>query len=359
MARLKSSFPEGVGDTVLPQETKGGAWFGQYHLRGSILVLKDNSTTASGYIAFSTSITAAPTSAVSGTGVYIDYTGVYGLASGTKQFYLLAASGVAYAGAGAVILDSDGVRLLGSVSATPSNKNMFRIRDENDASDVMRLYTYIDTGADPMNRTNLRSLGHSSQYEASLSLEAKTADGAAHAGVATATIDLETATNKISYSTLQHRMGRWCVMAMLNKTGITDNAATDTFKITTTNESGSTDGGAYTCEVFAMVSHLATAANTNTAAIKYRGSFTRIMLGAGTGNNSAVEDAFTGTSIASAGATKDIATVVMSVVETSEYVQTVQFTIDLSGAAVATAEVTLFIRVLFSGFTTPPVISEV
>lgn len=96
---------------IKPQNIKSGTYYGQLQLRGSLLVIKDASTTASGYLAFGTSMTAIPTSSSSGTGVYIDYTGVYGLASGTKQFYLQASDGKAYAGAGKVILDASGITL--------------------------------------------------------------------------------------------------------------------------------------------------------------------------------------------------------------------------------------------------------
>jgi hypothetical protein len=102
----------GSRGSVTLQDLRSGTYFGQMQLRGSILVIKDNTTTASGYIAFGTSMTAIPTSPTTGTGIYIDYRGIYGNASGVPQFYLDAATGKAFAGGGDVVLNVDGISLL-------------------------------------------------------------------------------------------------------------------------------------------------------------------------------------------------------------------------------------------------------
>lgn len=147
------------------------------------------------------------------------------------------------------------------------------------------------------------------------------------------------------------------VEAFFRKTGIADNTLTGVFSVTTTDETGSNDGGCYVCDVLAVVSHVAVAATANGAAIKYRGSFTRVMVGAGTGVSTAVEDNVTGASAASTPATRDIATVVMSTAETSEYVTAVSFTIDLTGSAVSSAEISIWVRVVYGGFTTAPALA--
>jgi hypothetical protein len=56
-------------------------------------------------------MTAIPTSPTTGTGILIDYSGIYGNASGTKQFYIQSSDGKAYAGAGAVVLDANGITM--------------------------------------------------------------------------------------------------------------------------------------------------------------------------------------------------------------------------------------------------------
>lgn len=101
----------GMRGRVRPQDIKSGTYYGQLQLRGSILVIKDAQDAASGYIAYGTDMTTIPTSSSTGTGVYQDYSGIYGLSGGTKQFYWTSADGKGYAGAGAVTIDEDGISI--------------------------------------------------------------------------------------------------------------------------------------------------------------------------------------------------------------------------------------------------------
>jgi hypothetical protein len=149
------------------------------------------------------------------------------------------------------------------------------------------------------------------------------------------------------------------VPAVIRKDTIADNTPTALFTITTQNEATAVRGGAYSCNVKALVTHIATSGAANNAAITYRGSFAREMIATGTGVSTAVEDTFTGTSVQNAGGTRDIATVTMTIADTTEFIQTVSFTVDLSDTDVVTAEVTAFIEVLWTGFLTPPVIAAV
>jgi hypothetical protein len=144
------------------------------------------------------------------------------------------------------------------------------------------------------------------------------------------------------------------VRGTFTKTSLVDNAATAIFTVTTTNESGGADGGAYICNVTALCTHIATSGAGNNAVIKYRGSFSREVIGAGTGANTAVEDTFT----ASTSATRDISGVTMTVTETSEYVQTVNLAVNLTGSDVQTAEVTVLVEVIYSGFLTTPTLAQ-
>lgn len=106
-----------VGDTkgrrkkVRPDNLNSGTLYGQYQLRGSILTIKDSMDAVSGYMAFGTDMTTIPTGASAGTGIYIDYTGIYGLASNVQQAYMRASDGKIVAGAGAVTLDVNGITL--------------------------------------------------------------------------------------------------------------------------------------------------------------------------------------------------------------------------------------------------------
>lgn len=112
---------------VRPEDIRSGTLYGQYQLRGSVLTIKDASTTASGYMAFGTDMTTIPTSATTGTGIYIDYTGIYGLVSDVKQFYWTAANGKGYAGAGAVTLDTNGISIVEAGAKTDANSYKFSV----------------------------------------------------------------------------------------------------------------------------------------------------------------------------------------------------------------------------------------
>jgi hypothetical protein len=152
-------------------------------------------------------------------------------------------------------------------------------------------------------------------------------------------------------------LGNCASRAFFYKAGIVDNVATNVFKITTTNEAGDTDGGAYSVSVHAVIGHAALNNGNNTAAKSFTAQFCRTMRDTGVGVNSAVSEVIETASAATDAATRDIDTVTMTVVETSEYVQTVQFTIDLTGTGVTTAEVTVLVDIVCTGFKTRPVLA--
>jgi hypothetical protein len=98
-----------------PSELRSGTLFSQYQLRGSILVIKDATTTASGFISFGTAITTIPTSTTptpaSAEGLLINYLGITGWSAGVKQAEFRSSDGKITAGAGVVVLDVDGITL--------------------------------------------------------------------------------------------------------------------------------------------------------------------------------------------------------------------------------------------------------
>ena len=149
------------------------------------------------------------------------------------------------------------------------------------------------------------------------------------------------------------------VKQFVKKTAIADNVATEVFTITTTNEAGSNDGGVYWCLFEGVAVHVGGVAGDN-AVSSAVSSFSRAMKSTGVGMNSGAAAFGVSPQIAESegGATKGIATCVMSVVETSEYVQSVKFTVDLDGSAVTTATVLGMVTVFYHGFTTPPVITS-
>jgi hypothetical protein len=140
------------------------------------------------------------------------------------------------------------------------------------------------------------------------------------------------------------------------KTGIADNAATEVLKINTTDEA-SNDGGSYTVIIEASIAHPGTAASSSSSVKFWHGAFSREMISTGTGVSTAIEDIFSGTSAATAGATRDIGTVTVTVAETSEYDVRVSFQVDTTGGSATTYVLVLSVKLIYSGFTTAPVVT--
>ena len=138
---------------------------------------------------------------------------------------------------------------------------------------------------------------------------------------------------------------------------VSDNVATTLFTITTMNESGDNDAGSYSCFAFANVAHGDSSTGAYVASKAFMAAFTRSMKKTGTGVNSAVTEICETASAATSSANRDVGTVTMSVSETSEYIQAVQFTADLTGSNVSNGYVTCWVVLIWSGFTTAPVIA--
>lgn len=147
-----------VGDTkgrrkkVRPDNLNSGTLYGQYQLRGSILTIKDSMDAVSGYMAFGTDMTTIPTGASAGTGIYIDYTGIYGLASNVQQAYMRASDGKIVAGAGAVTLDVNGITL----ALNNSNPNFIKWGGDSGALFGSAIGAYITANT---YYTRLHSIG--------------------------------------------------------------------------------------------------------------------------------------------------------------------------------------------------------
>jgi len=150
----------------------------------------------------------------------------------------------------------------------------------------------------------------------------------------------------------------YSLMFFASKAGIADNTDTALFTITTTNETGDVDGGAYTCKIKLLIAHAATAGASAEAVVYGEYVFSRVMVGAGTGQNSAVAVLYQSASNASSAGTRDIGTITVSVSETSEYVQSVNIQVDLTGSSVYQAEVVSTVELNWYGFTHAPTIAS-
>jgi len=132
--------------------------------------------------------------------------------------------------------------------------------------------------------------------------------------------------------------------------GATDATATNWFTITTTNESGSADGGSYSVSVHLVANEAGAASGAvNTASVSLNVNWTRIMASAGTGANSAVIEV--GESASADEGTGAISAVTVTVTETDEFIQQVLLDVNTSGG---TFDGFGIVELVYTDFTTPP-----
>jgi hypothetical protein len=92
-----------------------------------------------------------PTSASAGTGIWFDRTGIYGLASNVKQFYLDATTGGALAGGGKVVTDSTGLTLLCNATVYTAAESL-KFKSGIDASSLGYVTAFHSYGSWRMTR---------------------------------------------------------------------------------------------------------------------------------------------------------------------------------------------------------------
>lgn len=192
-----------------------------------------------------------------------------------------------------------------------------------------------------------------------------TVDGTVSAGVAPQRLDIMTSSTTGAARTTKLSIGSDgkivqetnCIRKLISKTGIPDNSATNLFTITTVNESGSNDGGVYSVKLHGVVAHGSGSAASKVSCKSFGAQFCRAIDSAGVGANSAVTENLETASAAPDAATKDVGTVTLTLVETSEYVNTAQILVDVTGSSPSTADVTFLVELVYIGFLTPPVIA--
>ena len=147
--------------------------------------------------------------------------------------------------------------------------------------------------------------------------------------------------------------GTYVVRKHVSITGQADDNNSAFFTITTTDETGSADGGSYTVKIHLLASEAVAASGaTNVSSMSGIHVFNRVMQSAGTGANSAVSEV-----LQSAGAdagTGAIVSIDVTVAETSEFVQQISLQVDTSGG---TFSGFALVEVVYSVFTTAPVIN--
>lgn len=167
---------------------------------------------------------------------------------------------------------------------------------------------------------------------------------------------LENRVNYLERGLLTGTTGVYKRSCVFTKSGISDNVATSIFTITTTNESGSTDGGGYSVHVESLIGH-AIANNATDLAIEWNDCvFQRVNKADGTAT-SALGEIVEGAPTASAGATRSIGAVTPAVVDTSNTVLTFTLQIDLTGTDVTTAQAVCRVEFMWWGYLTPPILA--
>jgi hypothetical protein len=151
-------------------------------------------------------------------------------------------------------------------------------------------------------------------------------------------------------------IGTYTLLKTVSKTGIVDNTATDIFTVTTVNETGSTDGGGFVCEVSSLCGHAIANDATSLAIMWEMAVCQRVNVADGT-DYGAVAEIHEVAATESSGLTRGIASVTPGLVLTSNTVSTFQLTIDLDGLGVTTAQAVCFIKLIWYGYLTPPVIA--
>ena len=144
--------------------------------------------------------------------------------------------------------------------------------------------------------------------------------------------------------------------AVFTKTGINDNAETAIFTVTTTNETGSNDGGGFVCDCSCLIGHAITSTTTNSAIVWDHCVFQRINIADGTDYGD-IGEITEGGATESSGATRGIVSVSPTITLTSNYVTTFNLTVDLDGSSVSTAQAVVRVEMLWWGYNTAPVLA--
>jgi hypothetical protein len=147
---------------------------------------------------------------------------------------------------------------------------------------------------------------------------------------------------------------------LLVRKNVTDDTATPVFTVTTANETNDNDAGHWAAYVHAICSNGAHVVSSTAASNKgFLGVVTRAQECTGTGVCSVVTEAVETASAATNAANRDVTTVTMSITETSEYVTTVEFLVKGTGGLGrgVSMYVTAFVILVWTTFTTPPVLA--
>lgn len=151
-------------------------------------------------------------------------------------------------------------------------------------------------------------------------------------------------------------IGQYAQMAVFRLTGIADNSATPIFTVTTTNETGDVDGGAWSLWCIAHTGNNIAPNASDDAAMQDIFSVTHVNEEDGNAVTT-VDDWHQSAVAATAGGSYSIGSVTPTATATSNYVTTINLTIDCTGIFAGTASAVCFVVLTWEGYSTAPVMA--
>lgn len=149
-----------------------------------------------------------------------------------------------------------------------------------------------------------------------------------------------------------------CQIVYIPRKITTANTATGVFRITTTNEAGDADAGAWGCWVFALAARGYSSIANATAGMTHLCTFARAIRETGvTGNNSAVLEVAQSAVAATDAAVRTITDVTVTLNEVDEYNVDVEYKVDIAGNNPQAPTVSCWVLLQYGTFTTPPMIT--
>lgn len=146
------------------------------------------------------------------------------------------------------------------------------------------------------------------------------------------------------------------MLATFHKYQIADNTPTAVFTITTTNETGSMDGGGWAAHLFILAGVDVGAQSTMPIAKAQQAMIAHVNVDAGTAAT-ATDTLHTGSAADGSGALTTIDSVTVTTTATSNYVTTVNITIDAGGALFTDGQATIVVLLEWNGYATAPVMA--
>ena len=145
------------------------------------------------------------------------------------------------------------------------------------------------------------------------------------------------------------------IRAFIHLSGLADGVATEVFTVSTTDEAVF-DAGAWHISMIGFAGHRITSGATGGAMMGWSGRGSRHM--AHTVGEGLVAETYQDAVRCNDCGARSISDITVTSVETTEFITSILFKIDLLGSAISTGEMTLEVTLIYDEFETPPVITN-